>query len=128
VTPAGGSAPIVADAGGPVPIATRRRRGGVAGAVQAGDERAIRALRAAGRIGPTDGAMVANLRAAGRALDVLGPVGAALDPAAYAALLRAHLAAAVALSRVVASSTGDATDELLRQLLSPPTMGDAAHR
>ena len=97
----------------------RIRRGPVA----AGDERAIAALRAGGRISAADDALVANLRAAGRAIDA----NRYAEPIELASLLRVHLAAAVALARVVPSGAND--DELdawLRGILAPPEMGNVA--
>jgi hypothetical protein len=91
--------------------------------VGSADERAIAALRKAGRISPSDGALVANLRVAGRALDDLP---ASADPFATATLLRAHLGAAVALVRASQPApVADELDALLRSFASSP-MGDAA--
>ena len=50
------------------------------------------------------------------------------DAVTYAALLRAHLAAALALIRVVPSTThDDELDAFLRGVLSGAPLGDAAH-
>lgn len=92
------------------------------GPVALADERAIVALRKAGRIGPVDDALIANLRAAGRAIDA----NAGAEPVELAALLRAHLTAAVALTRVVPSGRDDELDAWLRGILAPTPLGNAS--
>jgi hypothetical protein len=90
--------------------------------VAAATERALGALRKQDRIAGEHHALIGNLRAAARALDAAGDASAI----ERAALLRAHLTAAIALGRAVEPGTrDDALDALYRALTSAP-LGDAA--
>lgn len=87
----------------------------------AATEGALLALRRQDRLAGEHRALVGNLRAAARALD--GAKDA--SPIERATLLRAHLTAAIALSRATApGSRDDGLDALYRALTASP-LGDA---